>query len=48
MAVYISALNKCVFGLLPKYLQQETLWNAQRCSPNNFWLTGLTYWYEHD
>lgn len=40
MTVYISSLNKCLFGFVPKYLQQETFWNAQRCSPRQF----LTYW----
>jgi len=40
MIVYISSLNKCLFGFVPKYLQQETFWNAQRCSPTQF----LTYW----
>jgi hypothetical protein len=39
MAVYFSPLNKCFSGLVPKYLQQETLWNAQRCPPTQF----LTY-----
>ena len=40
MGVYISPLHKCLYGLVPKYLQQEKLWNAQRCSPTQF----LTYW----